>query len=293
MGEVLSQCAFGIGSEMKRAQNFIAVPELLAWTIVAVFISFFFDKGISKVADITPKISFANEDQTIPTPTLSVLDTKDISYQYGIQHFSHSFQKGIIYGISAPSGKGKTTLLNLIGGILLPTEGEIHPTRHFGIATIFQQPQLLPHLTAEENIILPLSSFLTEEKARRIAQKHLQEMEMEPFGNRYPKELSYGQQQRIAIARALAYPSPLLLMDEPFVGLDPIAAHQLKGIMRELCDEGGAIFFSTHVLEVAEKLCDKVAIIKGGKLLKSGSMEQVKGDASLENVFLELEEENV
>ena len=146
MGEVLSQCAFGIGSEMKRAQNFIAVPELLAWTIVAVFISFFFDKGISKVADITPKISFANEDQTIPTPTLSVLDTKDISYQYGIQHFSHSFQKGIIYGISAPSGKGKTTLLNLIGGILLPTEGEIHPTRHFGIATIFQQPQLLPHL---------------------------------------------------------------------------------------------------------------------------------------------------
>ena len=104
MGEVLSQCAFGIGSEMKRAQNFIAVPELLAWTIVAVFISFFFDKGISKVADITPKISFANEDQTIPTPTLSVLDTKDISYQYGIQHFSHSFQKGIIYGISAPSG---------------------------------------------------------------------------------------------------------------------------------------------------------------------------------------------
>ncbi len=259
MGEVLSQCAFGIGSEMKRAQNFIAVPELLAWTIVAVFISFFFDKGISKVADITPKISFANEDQTIPTPTLSVLDTKDISYQYGIQHFSHSFQKGIIYGISAPSGKGKTTLLNLIGGILLPTEGEIHPTRHFGIATIFQQPQLLPHLTAEENIILPLSSFLTEEKARRIAQKHLQEMEMEPFGNRYPKELSYGQQQRIAIARALAYPSPLLLMDEPFKGLDEALSHRIIERIRERqMKEERIILFTSHNPDEIRLLADEV-----------------------------------
>ncbi len=259
MGEVLSQCAFGIGSEMKRAQNFIAVPELLAWTIVAVFISFFFDKGISKVADITPKISFANEDQTTPTPTLSVLDTKDISYQYGIQHFSHSFQKGIIYGISAPSGKGKTTLLNLIGGILLPTEGEIHPTRHFGIATIFQQPQLLPHLTAEENIILPLSSFLTEEKARRIAQKHLQEMEMEPFGNRYPKELSYGQQQRIAIARALAYPSPLLLMDEPFKGLDEALSHRIIERIREMqMKEERIILFTSHNPDEIRLLADEV-----------------------------------
>ena len=238
MGEVLSQCA---------------VPELLAWTIVAVFISFFFDKGISKVADITPKISFANEDQTIPTPTLSVLDTKDISYQYGIQHFSHSFQKGIIYGISAPSGKGKTTLLNLIGGILLPTEGEIHPTRHFGIATIFQQPQLLPHLTAEENIILPLSSF------RRIAQKHLQEMEMEPFGNRYPKELSYGQQQRIAIARALAYPSPLLLMDEPFKGLDEALSHRIIERIREKqMKEERIILFTSHNPDEIRLLADEV-----------------------------------
>ena len=227
MGEVLSQCAFGIGSEMKRAQNFIAVPELLAWTI--------------------------------PTPTLSVLDTKDISYQYGIQHFSHSFQKGIIYGISAPSGKGKTTLLNLIGGILLPTEGEIHPTRHFGIATIFQQPQLLPHLTAEENIILPLSSFLTEEKARRIAQKHLQEMEMEPFGNRYPKELSYGQQQRIAIARALAYPSPLLLMDEPFKGLDEALSHRIIERIREKqMKEERIILFTSHNPDEIRLLADEV-----------------------------------
>lgn len=155
--------------------------------------------------------------------------------------------------------KEKTTLLNLIGGILLPTEGEIHPTRHFGIATIFQQPQLLPYLTAEENIILPLSSFLTEEKARRIAQKHLQEMEMEPFGNRYPKELSYGQQQRIAIARALAYPSPLLLMDEPFKGLDEALSHRIIERIREKqMKEERIILFTSHNPDEIRLLADEV-----------------------------------
>ena len=104
---------------------------------------------------------------------------------------------------------------------------------------------------------------------------------------------SHGMKQKLAIISALIHSPKLLIMDEPFVGLDPKAAHILKGLMRELCDKGGAIFFSTHVLEVAEKLCDKVAIIKNVKLIVSGPMEQVKGDASLENVFLELEEENV
>ena len=104
---------------------------------------------------------------------------------------------------------------------------------------------------------------------------------------------SHGMKQKLAIISALIHSPKLLIMDEPFVGLDPKAAHILKGLMRELCDNGGAIFFSTHVLEVAEKLCDKVAIIKNGKLIVSGPMEQVKGDASLENVILEMEEENV
>ncbi len=103
--------------------------------------------------------------------------------------FPIPFKKGIIYGISAPSGKGKTTLLNLIGGILLPTEGEIHPTRHFGIATIFQQPQLLPHLTAEENIILPSPLFFTEEKARRIAQNTYRKWKWSPSGTDILKSL--------------------------------------------------------------------------------------------------------
>ena len=102
---------------------------------------------------------------------------------------------------------------------------------------------------------------------------------------------SHGMKQKLAIISAWLHRPKLILMDEPFVGLDPKASHLLKGMMREVCDEGGAIFFSTHVLEVAEKLCDKVAIIKGGKLIRSGTMEEVKGDDSLEEVFLELEGE--
>ena len=102
---------------------------------------------------------------------------------------------------------------------------------------------------------------------------------------------SHGMKQKLAIIAAWLHAPRLVIMDEPFVGLDPKAAHLLKGMMRELCDAGGAIFFSTHVLEVAEKLCDKVAIIKGGRLIRSGTMEEVKGDDSLEEVFLELEGE--
>ena len=103
---------------------------------------------------------------------------------------------------------------------------------------------------------------------------------------------SHGMKQKLAIISALIHQPKLLIMDEPFVGLDPKAAHELKQIMRRLCDNGSAIFFSTHVLEVAEKLCDKVAIIKGGRLVVSGTMEEVKGQDSLEDVFLELEDDN-
>ena len=99
---------------------------------------------------------------------------------------------------------------------------------------------------------------------------------------------SHGMKQKLAVIAALIHEPKLMIMDEPFVGLDPKAAHTLKGLMRDLCNRGGAIFFSTHVLEVAEKLCDKIAIIKGGKLVKEGTMDEVKGDSSLENVFLEL-----
>ena len=101
---------------------------------------------------------------------------------------------------------------------------------------------------------------------------------------------SHGMKQKLAIISALVHEPKLIIMDEPFVGLDPKASHLLKTTMRELCESGTAIFFSTHVLEVAEKLCDKIAIIKDGKLIKSGTMDEVRGDASLEDVFLELED---
>ena len=101
---------------------------------------------------------------------------------------------------------------------------------------------------------------------------------------------SHGMKQKLAIIAAWIHDPKLVIMDEPFVGLDPKAAHLLKQLMREHCDKGGAIFFSTHVLEVAEKLCDRVAIIRGGKLVTAGTMEEVRGDSSLEDVFLELEE---
>ena len=103
---------------------------------------------------------------------------------------------------------------------------------------------------------------------------------------------SHGMRQKLAIIAAWMHDPKLIIMDEPFVGLDPKAAHLLKGMMRDVCDRGGAIFFSTHVLEVAEKLCDKIAIIKGGELIRSGTMEEVKGDDSLEEVFLELEDKS-
>ena len=129
-----------------------------------------------------------------------------------------------------------------------------------------------------------------DERAARIRQ-YADLFELTPSLAEPIAAYSHGMKQKLAIIAAWIHNPELIIMDEPFVGLDPKASHILKGMMREVCDEGGAIFFSTHVLEVAEKLCDKVAIIKNGKLIRSGTMEEVKGDDSLEEVFLELEGE--
>lgn len=264
MGEVLSQCSLGIGSEMKRAQNFIAVPELMAWTVVAILISFLFDKGISRMSTWNGKIRFTPTTRlVIPNNNTAPVRVSKTEYGYGITSFSYTFNKGSIYGISAPSGAGKTTLLNLINGTLTPIKGHIEIDRQQGIASVFQEPELLAHLTALENAALPLACLLPKEKAFQQARELLNEMELDSFTERYPGELSYGQQQRVAIARALAYPSPLLLMDEPFKGLDEALAFRIiQQIRKRQKDNDQTVLFTSHNRKELEWLADEVIILE-------------------------------
>ena len=209
---------------------------------------------------------------------------------------------GEIYGFIGHNGAGKTTTLKSVAGILPYDQGEIT----IGglslksdplickrqMAYIPDNPDLYDFMTGIQflNFIADVFAVPADLRQARI-REYAGRFELTADLAQPIAAYSHGMKQKLAIISAWLHQPKLILMDEPFVGLDPKAAHLLKGMMRELCDEGGAIFFSTHVLEVAEKLCDKVAIIKGGKLIRSGTMEEVKGDDSLEEVFLELEGE--
>ena len=209
---------------------------------------------------------------------------------------------GEIYGFIGHNGAGKTTTLKSVAGILPYDQGEIT----IGglslksdplickrqMAYIPDNPDLYDFMTGIQflNFIADIFAVPADLRQARI-REYAGRFELTGDLAQPIAAYSHGMKQKLAIISAWLHQPKLILMDEPFVGLDPKAAHLLKGMMRELCDEGGAIFFSTHVLEVAEKLCDKVAIIKGGKLIRSGTMEEVKGDDSLEEVFLELEGE--
>ena len=209
---------------------------------------------------------------------------------------------GEIYGFIGHNGAGKTTTLKSVAGILQFDEGEItidgisikeNPLeckRRF--AYIPDNPDLYDYMTGIKylNFIADIFGVGANERQERI-RKYADAFELTADLAQPIAAYSHGMKQKLAIISAWLHEPKLILMDEPFVGLDPKAAHLLKEMMREMCDEGGAIFFSTHVLEVAEKLCDKVAIIKSGRLIRSGTMEEVKGDESLEDVFLELEGE--
>ena len=207
-----------------------------------------------------------------------------------------------MYKRQGHNGAGKTTTLKSVVGILQFDEGEITidgiSIREQPLACkkkfayIPDNPDLYDFMTGIKYLNFIADVFGVDENIRQERiRKYAELFELTNDLGQPIAAYSHGMKQKLAIIAAWMHDPKLIIMDEPFVGLDPKASHLLKGMMREVCDNGGAIFFSTHVLEVAEKLCDKVAIIKGGKLIRSGTMEEVKGDDSLEEVFLELEGE--
>ena len=228
--------------------------------------------------------------------------TKTYGEKKAVDDLNLHIRPGEIYGFIGHNGAGKTTTLKSVAGILQFDAGEIYiggdsvrekPLEcKRKIAYIPDNPDLYEYMPGIRYLnfiadIFGVDAALRRERIRRYADAFELTGDLaQPIA-----AYSHGMKQKLAVIAAWLHEPQLILMDEPFVGLDPKAAHLLKGMMREICDRGGAIFFSTHVLEVAEKLCDKVAIIKGGKLIRSGTMEEVKGDDSLEEVFLELEGE--
>ena len=229
--------------------------------------------------------------------------TKTYGEKKAVDDLSLHIASGEIYGFIGHNGAGKTTTLKSIAGILRFDEGEItidgtsvknDPLAcKKKLAYIPDNPDLYEFMTGIKylNFISDIFGVSADDRQARI-RKYADLFELTNDLAQPIASYSHGMKQKLAIISAWVHEPRLIIMDEPFVGLDPKASHLLKGMMRELCDRGGAIFFSTHVLEVAEKLCDKVAIIKAGKLIRSGTMEEVKGDDSLEEVFLELEGES-
>ena len=229
--------------------------------------------------------------------------TKAYGEKKAVDDLTLHIAPGEVYGFIGHNGAGKTTTLKSVVGILQFDSGEITiggksiKTDPLGckkqLAYIPDNPDLYEFMTGIKylNFIADIFGVSAQARQERV-RKYADLFELTADLAQPIAAYSHGMKQKLAIISAWLHEPKLIIMDEPFVGLDPKAAHILKGMMRELCSAGGAIFFSTHVLEVAEKLCDKVAIIKGGKLIRSGTMEEVKGDASLESVFLELEDES-
>ena len=228
--------------------------------------------------------------------------TKTFGEKKAVDDLTLHIAPGEIYGFIGHNGAGKTTTLKSVVGIQQFDAGTItiggHSIQDDPIACkkilayIPDNPDLYEFMTGIQYLNFIADIFGVEESARQERiRKYADLFELTTDLAQPVAAYSHGMKQKLALISAWLHEPKLILMDEPFVGLDPKASHILKGMMREVCDAGGAIFFSTHVLEVAEKLCDKVAIIKGGKLIRSGTMEEVKGDDSLEEVFLELEGE--
>ena len=228
--------------------------------------------------------------------------TKRYGEKVAVNHLNLHIAPGEIYGFIGHNGAGKTTTLKACCGLLAATEGKLYINGKSiaedpiackkEMAYIPDNPDLYDFLTGYDYLNFVADVYGVPKKERNERIDEYGEMLGITEALALPiSEYSHGMKQKVAIISALVHAPKLILMDEPFVGLDPSAAHQLKMLMKKHCEEGGAIFFSTHVLEVAEKLCHKVAIIKGGNLVAAGTMDEVRGDSSLEEVFLELEDE--
>ncbi|MGN0482857.1 MAG: ABC transporter ATP-binding protein [Lachnospiraceae bacterium] len=226
--------------------------------------------------------------------------TKSFGEKKAVADLSLHIRPGEIYGFIGHNGAGKTTTIKACCGLQMQDSGEVYvdgismkdkPLEcKAKIAYIPDNPDLYEFMTGIQflNFVADIFGVSAKDREERI-HKYADAFELTADLAQPVSSYSHGMKQKLAIISAWIHEPKLIIMDEPFVGLDPKASHLLKEMMREICDKGGAIFFSTHVLEVAEKLCDKVAIIKKGVLMKDGTMEEVKGDDSLEDVFLELE----
>ena len=229
--------------------------------------------------------------------------TKTYGHKKAVDDLSLHIESGSIYGFIGHNGAGKTTTLKAIVGIMNFDSGDIYIDGKKKkkdalackkiMAYIPDNPDLYEYLTGIKylNFICDVYGVDQEKRTERI-KKYSDMFELSDSLGEVISAYSHGMKQKLAIIAALVHEPKLIIMDEPFVGLDPKATHLLKQLMRQMCDQGAAIFFSTHVLEVAEKLCDKIAIIKAGKLIVSGNTQDVIGDESLEDVFLELEDDH-
>ena len=235
-----------------------------------------------------------------------MLEIKEFTYEYpngykAVDNLSLHVEKGDLYAFIGHNGAGKTTTIKSIVGILKFKEGEILidgksvltdpiSTKEI-IAYLPDNPDLYDSLTGIQylNFIADIYRIDKEER-KTLIERYSNEFGMLDKLNNYISSYSHGMKQKLALIGAFIHKPKLLILDEPFVGLDPKASFIVKKMMREFCEQGGAIFFSTHILEVAQKLCNKMAIIKHGKLIKHGLMEEITKDTSLEDVFMELTE---
>ena len=236
-----------------------------------------------------------------------MLKIENLTKRYGektaVNNLSLHIAPGEIYGFIGHNGAGKTSTLKCVVGISDFDEGEIYINSKSikkqpieckkQFAYIPDNPDIYDFMTGIQYLNFVADIFEVPQQERsELIKKYADMFEISDNLNDAINSYSHGMKQKLVVISALIHSPKLIIMDEPFVGLDPKASHILKGIMRDICNSGGAIFFSTHVLEVAEKLCDRVAIIKNGNLVVSGTIDDVKGDSSLEEVFLELEGEN-